>query len=562
MAVEELHQVRAVSGDDPKLRKEIGLVGLLFTAIGSIIGSGWLFSSLHASEQAGPASLISWVVGMIMFILIGLSYSELGVMFPHTGGVARFPHYAFGSFVSYSMGWVTWLAAAAVASVEVSAVLTYATTYLPWLENDNQTLTPAGIAVAVALMAIFVGINFLGVRLFTQVNNVLVWWKLFMIVLVIVALLVVAFHASNLTNFGGFAPYGISSAFTAIPAAAIAFSFFGFRQGIELAGETSNPRRNVPITLVGSVVICGVLYLLLQLAFLVSVPASAVSKGGWAHVGDNFPAATGTAVAQFAPLAAVASIVGLGWLAVLLYIDAIVSPSDTALIYMSVTARLSYAMGRNRNAPAGLAAVNKRGVPWVSLILAFIVGCIFFLPFPSWQSLVGIVTSMTVLSFGSGPIALLTLRQQVPDMPRPFRLPGAWVIAWLALLSTNLIMYWAGWDQVWKMMLAIVLGYILLGINEIRAKGQTPPMDFKHGWWVLFWFAGITITSYLGNYSGTSAADAGQRNVMDFGGGVLANVILSIVVLALAYVSKLPGDRVEHIIAHRDEPSGPQPVAH
>lgn len=543
----------AVAGDDPKLRKEIGLVGLLFAAIGSIIGSGWLFSSLHASEQAGPASLVSWVIGAIMFILIGLTYSELGVMFPHSGGVARYPHYAFGSFTSYSMGWVTWLGAAAVAPVEVSAVLTYATSYLPWLENSDTTLTGLGILVAVLLMAVFVGINFMGVRWFARINNVLVWWKLFMIVLVIVALLVTAFHASNLTDFGGFTPYGWHGAFSAIPAAAIAFSFFGFRQGIELAGETSHPKRNVPITLIGSVVICGALYFLLQLAFLGSVPSSAVAKGGWANVGENFPAAIGGATAQFAPLAAIASIIGLGWLAVMLYADAIISPSDTGLIYLSVTARLSYAMGRNRNAPSTLAAVNRRGVPWVSLILAWIVGCIFFLPFPSWQSLVGIVTTMTVLSFGSGPIALLTLRRQIPDVERPFKLRGAWVIASLALLSTNLIIYWSGWDQVWKMMLAIVLGYILLGIFQARAKGNAPPLDFRYGWWVLFWFAGITILSYLGSYSGTSAANAGERDLIDFTGGIVANIILTAVVLALAYVSRLPAESAARIIAHRDD---------
>src|SRR5581483_12384761 len=125
--------VQAVAGDDERLRKDFGVVGLLFTAIGSIIGSGWLFSSLNASQEAGPAAIVSWVIGAGMFILIGLAYSELGVMLPHTGGVARFPHYAFGSFASFSMGWVTWLAAAAVAPVEVSAVLTYAASYLSWL---------------------------------------------------------------------------------------------------------------------------------------------------------------------------------------------------------------------------------------------------------------------------------------------------------------------------------------------------------------------------------------------------------------------------------------------
>lgn len=536
-------------GDDTRLKRDIGTVGLLFTAIGSIIGSGWLFSSLHASQTAGPAAIFSWIIGAVMFVFIGLAYSELGVMFPHSGGVARFPHYAFGSFASFSMGWVNWLACAAVAPVEVSAVLTYATSYVHWLEHPNQTLTGGGIAVAVVLMAIFVAINFLGVRWFARINNVLVWWKLAMIVLVIVVLLTVSFHSSHFTHFGGFAPYGIHGVFEAIPTASIAFSFFGFRQGIELAGETKNPRRNVPLTVIGSVIICGILYTLLQIAFIGSAPSSAISKGGWAQVGDFFSSSTGAA-ANFAPLAAIASVLGIGWLAVLLYADAIISPGDTGLIYTSVTARMSYAMGRNRNAPKQLASVNDRGVPWVSLILAWIVGCIFFLPFPSWQSLVGIVTTMTVLSFGSGPIALIAFRHQLPDQPRPFHLGpnwSAWIIAGMALLSTNLIIYWAGWDQVWKMMLAIVLGYILLAVQQFVSKTQ-PPLEFRNGYWVLIWFAGVAVISYLGSYPKASA-HAGNLDLFGFAAGIIANVVLTLIVLFFGYSCKLPSERVQTILA-------------
>ncbi|MGH3472679.1 MAG: APC family permease [Nocardioidaceae bacterium] len=561
-----------LADDDANLKKDFGTIGLLFAAIGSIIGSGWLFSSLHASEQAGPAAIISWVVGTIMFLLIGLSYAELGVMFPRSGGVARYPHYAWGSFASYSMGWVTWLACAAVASVEVSAVLTYATSYLPWMEKSDATLTNWGLLIAIGMMAVFVVINYIGVRWFARINNVLVWWKLGMIILVIIVFMVTAFHTANFTahtsHGSGFAPFGFKGAFEAIPAAGIAFSFLGFRQGIELAGETNNPRRNVPLTLIGSVLICGILYILLQVAFIGSIPSHIINSGGWAALGGSNPTlvASGGASATFSPLAVVASILGLGWLAGLLYADAIISPSDTGLIYTSVTARMSYAMGRNRNAPAVLAKVNENGVPWPSLILAWIVGCIFFLPFPSWQSLVGIVTSLTVLSFGSGAIALLTFRKQLPDQERHFRLKGAWIIAPLALLSTNLIMYWAGWDQVWKMMVAVVLGYVLLVIFQYadRNKGRAPQLDFKHGWWVLVWFGGITLVSYLGSYSGVSGqTNAGQAGWYHFNGGVIANVILTIVVLAVAWQCQLPGHRVEQILhqVEDDEVVGGDPAA-
>jgi amino acid transporter len=486
-------------------------------------------------------------------------------MFPRSGGVARYPHYAWGSFASFSMGWVTWLACAAVASVEVSAVLTYATSYWGWLENDNATLTGVGLIVAIALMALFVVVNYFGVRWFARINNVMVWWKLGMIVLVIVAVMVSAFHSSNFSldtvDGNGFAPYGLKSAFEAIPAAGIAFSFLGWRQGIELAGETDNPRRNVPLTLIGSVLICGVLYILLQIAFIGAQDPAALKQHGWHDVGSLIQ--TGSSAGNFSPLATLATVLGMGWLAKLLYADAFISPGDTGLIYTSVTARMSYAMGRNRNAPAVLAKVNDNGVPWPSLILAFIVGCIFFLPFPSWQALVGIVTSLTVLSFGSGAIALLTFRKQIPNQERPYRAAGAWVVAPLALLSTNLIMYWAGWDQVWKMMVAVAIGYVLLAIFQLTdTNKRAPQLDFQHGWWVLVWFAGILLVSYLGSYSGASDVDAGQANVYGFNGGIIANIILTAVVLAIAWYCQLPGHRVEEILneAEHEEPMEP-PVA-
>src|SRR3954451_19248612 len=105
------------------LRRPIGRTGLLFAGVGSIIGSGWLFGALNASIIAGPAATISWAVGGVMIILIALTFAELGTMFPVSGGVVRFPHYAFGSFASFTMGWITWLAAASVAPIEVEAAL-------------------------------------------------------------------------------------------------------------------------------------------------------------------------------------------------------------------------------------------------------------------------------------------------------------------------------------------------------------------------------------------------------------------------------------------------------
>ena len=116
-----------------------GLVGLLFASVGSIIGSGWLFGALGASSVAGPAALISWVIGGGAVILLALIHAELGGMYPVAGGSARFPHYAFGSMIGFASGWFAFLGAVTTAPIEVEAALQYASNYISGLNRTSGT---------------------------------------------------------------------------------------------------------------------------------------------------------------------------------------------------------------------------------------------------------------------------------------------------------------------------------------------------------------------------------------------------------------------------------------
>ena len=542
------------AGDDHRLKRHIGTVGLLFTAVGSIIGSGWLFGAMNAAQQAGPASILSWLVGAVMILLIGLTYAELGTMFPVSGGVVRFPHFAFGSFASYISGWITWLATVAVAPLEVLAVLQYAANYIPWLQtlkDGSPVLTTPGLGVACALPFGFVLINMLGVRWFARINNTLVVWKVGIIIIAIVAFLAVQFHPQHFfaPQYGGFMPMGWHGVFSAVATAGVVFSYLGFRQGVELAGETSNPQRNVPIAILGSLALCTVIYVGLQVAFIGALPESALS-GGWANIGTSFIAGIGEHSMAFGPLAALAAALGLSWLAILLYVDAFVSPSDTGLIYTILSARLTYAMGRNGNAPKALSRVNDKGVPWVSVLLAFFVGLLFFLPFPGWQKLVGFHTSAMVMSFGSGPLTMMALRRELPDHKRPFRLGGGWIIPYLAFLSSNLIVFWSGWDVVWKLMVAVLLGFVLLAIHETGWGRHTPKLDLRAGFWMLPWLGGVTLISWLGRYPGLDK-HAGNLGHLDMVSGLVVIVIFSAAIMALAQALRLRGERVLGQLATR-----------
>ena len=463
-------------------------------------------------------------------------------MFPVSGGVVRFPHLSFGSFASYTTGWITWVAVSTTAPIEVEAALQYATKYLPFTTEHTvggesvHTLTALGYGSAVVLMAVFVVVNYFGIRWFAKINNALVWWKLFIILLVIGAFLVTAFHGENFTSHG-FKPEGWHGVFTAVATSGIVFSFLGFRQGIELAGETDNPRRNVPIAVVGSVLITALIYIALQFAFIGSLDPTILAKShGWA--GLSFQN-------DFGPLAALATLLGMGWLAVLLYADAIVSPGDTGLIYTTTTSRISYAMAKNGNAPQSLAKTTGRGVPMVSLVVTFVVGLIVFLPFPSWQQLVGFVTSATVLSFASGPLVLAAMRRQQPDRERPFRVPGGHAIPLLAFFGSNLIIYWSTWPINWKLFVAVGLGFVLLAVFQLTGRITAPKMDFRSGaMWVLPWLAGLALISYLGDYGG--------RGVIGFGTSFPVIAVFSAAIYALALWSALPAEEAAQHIAQAE----------
>src|SRR3954463_625312 len=198
-------RTRTVPGQ--RLKRDIGFVGLLFTSVGSIIGSGWLFGALSASSIAGPAAILSWIMGGAAMILLALVHAELGGMFPVAGGSARFPHYAFGSMAGFAGGWFAFLGAVTTAPIEVEAALQYAA---GWMNIDlvhtsgGQTvLTAGGYVAAVVLMFIFSFINILGVRWLSETNKAAVWWKIFVPVLTVIVLVITQFDAGNFTASTG-----------------------------------------------------------------------------------------------------------------------------------------------------------------------------------------------------------------------------------------------------------------------------------------------------------------------------------------------------------------------
>ena len=526
---------------NPGLKREIGLIGLIWTSEGSIIGSGWLFGALFAAQAAGTAALVSWAIGALAIILLAFVHAELGAMYPVAGGTARFPHYAFGSVAGASFGWFSWLQSVTVAPIEVMASLNYLSVHVPWVQRASHQLTPAGYGLAVAFMAFFVIVNWFGIRVLAHTNSAATWWKLAVPVATIIVLAVTNFHADNF-GYQGFSPFGARGVLSAISTSGIIFALLGFEQADQLAGESRNPARDIPRAVIGSILIGAGIYIALQVVFIAALPHSAFAHG-WANL---------TFSAKAGPIAGLAATVGLGWLATLLYIDAIISPSGTGLIYATATSRVSYGLSRNGYVPAVFERTTKRGVPWFGLLFSFVIGLIVFLPFPTWQKLVGFVTSASVLMYAGAPLAFGCLRKQDPDRHRPYRLPAAGFWSPVAFIVSNLIIYWSGWDTLWRLGLAIVLGYVLLGGSAaLKLNPKVPHMDWKAAQWLPVYLLGMGVISWQGGFCSTgpaSAASCGATNALPLWWDIAVIAVFSLVIYYWAQAVRLPAAETQEYI--------------
>jgi amino acid transporter len=478
---------------DVGLKREMGLIGATWASETSIIGSGWLFGALFAVQAAGPIALLGWVIGGVAVIFLALVHAELGGMYPVSGGTARFPHLAYGSVAGISFGFFSWVQAITVAPIECFAVMQYGSYYWHGLfdataNGGKGNVTGLGFAMTVVLLVIFTALNFLAMRIFSKVNSGITWWKVAIPVLTIIVLLF-KFHGGNFSSHG-FNSYGWKALFGAIPSAGIVFAYLGFEQADQLAAEIKNPQKNLPRAILLATFIGIVIYCMLQVVFIGAMPSSQLAHG-WANISN--------ANILAGPFAGLSGLVGLAWLAVILRIDAFVSPFGTGLMYQTSSSRVGYGLGRNRYFPQFFTRVDRNGIPWISLLVAFVAGLFFLLPFPSWHSLVSLVTGASVLMYAGAPLAMGAFRRQVPEADRPYRVPAGEVLSPLAFIIANMLIYWSGFVTVWKLGVVIVIGYVLIAICMAFDENR-PPLDWKSAQWLPFYLVGLGIISWQGQY--------------------------------------------------------------
>ncbi len=517
-----------------QLKRSIGTCSLLFAAVGGIVGSGWLLGPFFAAKLAGPAAVLSWLIGGCLMMVIALTFAELASSFPVAGGTVRFLQFSHGSLVSFSMAWIGWLASLAIAPIETMALLHYASSYLPGLMHvvgGTRVLSAVGIVSAGALLFLICVINSLGVKVLAKTNSLVVMLKLLVPIATILILVTFSFHADNFVFGGGFVPLGLKGVFASLPSAGVIFSFIGYSPAIQLAGEAKNPSRSIPIAIIGGLLLCILLYILLQVVFVGALDFSALSNG-WDRL--SFSGDAG-------PFAGIAMSLGLAWFAKLLFVDAAVSPFGTALIHTATASRICYGLGKNGFLPQAMLKLNRFGIPVRVVALNFLMGLLLFLPFPSWQRMMGFLVSALVFAYAVGPLSLVVLRKTLPNRARPFKVPVPYFFCLLAFYICNLIIFWTGWLVVSKMLIAMGIGYIVLIVYKNTQHGAQLHLHCRKAWWVFCYIIALGVLTYLGSFGG-------GRHVIAFGWDFPIIALVSWIIFELSQRCALGTDEAEEQI--------------
>jgi amino acid transporter len=475
------------------IRREVGPFALMLTGLGSIIGSGWLFGAWRAAGLAGPGAVWAWVLGAAIITAIALTYAELGAMFPESGGMVRYSHYSHGSLVGFIGAWANWIAIVSVIPVEAEASVQYMASW-PWQWAQhlygNSELSTAGLLIAAALVVVYFLVNFWSVKLFAHSNSAITVFKLIVPAATGLALIASGFHGENLHVgiHGDAHAIDFAAVLTAVATAGIVFSFNGFQSPVNLAGEAHNPGRSIPFAVLGSIFLATIVYVILQMAYLGAVPPALLAKAGWHGVDFR------------SPFAELAILVNLHWLAMLLYVDAFISPSGTGITYTATTARMIYGMERNGTLPRVLGHIHPRfGVPrpamWLNLFVAFV----FLFFFRGWGTLAAVISVATIISYLTGPVSAMTLRRTAPDLHRPLRLPGLPVIAALAFVFATELLYWARWPLTGEIILLMVVALPVYLYYQARAGWRDFGRHLRGAWWLIVYLPVIAALSWAGS---------------------------------------------------------------
>ena len=476
------------------LTRQLGAVQLTMLGIGAIIGTGIFVLTAEAGQKAGPAMMLAFVIAAVVCALAALAYSELASMVPVAGSAYTYTYAVMGEAIAWTVGWALVLeyavAAGAVAvgwSGYMNGLLASAGMELPLALRTGPMDGGAFNILAFSIALVITGLLVLGTSKSAKVNAVLVMIK----VIALTSFIVIAVPAAKDANFQPFFPTGWGSPMGGIgvlgAAASIFFAYVGFDAVSTAAEETKNPNRNIPIGLIGSLLVCTVFYMLVSYGAVGAIGSQPMldAAGNAIHPGTPEMAAACAAtnpdalVCSKEPLAHVLKVLGFaGWGNAIGMAAALALPSVILMMIYGQT-RIFFTMSRDGLLPEKLSKVHpKYHTPHVITIITGVFVAFFAALFPV-GILADISNSGTLFAFIAVSAAVLILRKREPNRHRPFRTPMAWIVCPLAILGclllfVNLSMYTIGLFFGWAIIGLVI--YALYGYrNSDLARGITGP---------------------------------------------------------------------------------------
>jgi APA family basic amino acid/polyamine antiporter len=414
------------------LNRSLGPGSLIAIGVGGIIGTGiFVLTGLAAAQHAGPAIPISFIIAAFGCLFAGLCYAEFSSMVPVSGSAYAYSYATLGEFTAWFVGWnlvLEYMLAAATVAVgwsryfvklleELHIEMPAALAQAPMDWNHGFVATAGVLNIpAIFIAAVAMAICYIGIRQSATVNGIIVAIKVTIVVVVIAAgaffVSTSYWHPYVPENTGTFGEFGISGILRA--SGIIFFAYIGFDAVSTAAQEARNPQRDLPIGILGSLIICTVLYILMSAVLTGLVP--------YPQLNDAAPVAVAL---QAHP--------ELNWLTIWVIVGALAGLTSVILVMILAQARIFLTMAQHGLIPPVFAKVQpKYRTPYIATLVTGVFAMIAagLLPINVLSEMVSIGT---LVAFVVVCIGVLVLRYKRPDLPRPFRVKGIWAVSVLGV---------------------------------------------------------------------------------------------------------------------------------
>jgi len=454
--------------EDNQLKRTLGPVSLIMLGIGSIIGAGiFVIAGTAAAEHAGPAVLVSFIIAGLGCLFAGLCYAEFASMIPESGSAYTYAYATMGRFMAWFIGWnmvLEYLVSSSTVAVGWSGY------FVSFLQNlgykfpaefanapvagtgfHDLHLTGAFLNLPAVLLILFLTVFLVvGVSESARFNALMVMIKTSIVILVIIFGLPYV-HASNLHPFippneGSFGKFGVTGILAA--SGMIFFAYIGFEAVSVAAQEAKNPRRDLPIGILGSLAICTLLYIGMAIVL--------TGVTNWRTLDVPNPVSF-----------ALGKIAALQWIVMPINIGAMVGLASVVFVGLYGQSRIFYSMARDGFLPPVFSAVHKRfRTPHRGTIITGI-GAILFAAVLPLDILADLVSIGTLLAFVAVCGGILILRRTAPRARRPFRTPFAWFVAPAGIVTCGLMMFSLA-DGTWvRLVLWTAIGLLIYFVYGI-----------------------------------------------------------------------------------------------